>query len=546
MTSYLGRIVSRMERSAYMGGDLQESYNHEISLTYKNGKFVLLWWAYNIGDTDWVGLYNSKDSPDTDCISGAWQWASSGYSFETSVYIKPGMQARYLVKQGSVYVSVARTDPFPAICTSIKIDSSTADKKPRNIKRTEELPADFDLSQSPRQMAEYLRNLPGQEKAADWSAYDGTATLGYKEGKFIISWVMNRYDVYDWIGLYADSSASQNNYKTYQWLKAGSPYLTSYEVKPDYEIRYYTYSASSKDYVMVSTGESFKQIKVNSYDNRKFPTPAEGSRWISLKTLFPKLVQANTYITAGITYQYNCIAWSIGFNDRWINPDTTVADFVKSYLKAGCQEVGYGSYSMAICGWANKSDPTHGSRKYGGVSVGVSGLWESKLGANYRITHGCDELAGDSYGKIVKSFTAPQMFTLQKQETTFTSMDYMRLGCMLEETAGETCSGFEALFEKLRDTWLSDEMKYSSNTRDLMKTAPWQALYDMGTAILPLLVAKLMKEDNFFALPLYDELQPDSLLLTTCPAGTTDLSLLLEGEQARAKRTVKKYLEAAD
>lgn len=93
------------------------SSNQQVSLTYTAGRFVLKWSATAIDTHDWVGLYASVSAPDTDQISGAWQWATSGSSYATSQTITPGYQARYLVWNASLgkYVSVARTDPFPLL-----------------------------------------------------------------------------------------------------------------------------------------------------------------------------------------------------------------------------------------------------------------------------------------------------------------------------------------------------------------------------------------------------------------------------------------------
>lgn len=93
------------------------SSNQKVCLAYEAGRFVLQWSATAIDTHDWVGLYASVSAPDTDQISGAWQWATYGSSYTTSQTIAPGYQARYLVWNATAgkYVSVARTDPFPLL-----------------------------------------------------------------------------------------------------------------------------------------------------------------------------------------------------------------------------------------------------------------------------------------------------------------------------------------------------------------------------------------------------------------------------------------------
>jgi hypothetical protein len=93
------------------------SSNQKVSLSYFYGSFVLGWSATAVDSYDWVGLYKHITDPDTSYVGGAWQWASRGSSYYTSVMMTSGYQARYLVWDATnrKYVSVARTDPFPPI-----------------------------------------------------------------------------------------------------------------------------------------------------------------------------------------------------------------------------------------------------------------------------------------------------------------------------------------------------------------------------------------------------------------------------------------------
>ena len=91
------------------------SSNQQVTLSYIAGRFVLGWSANNIDSNDWVALYRSASDPDSDFISGAWQWAKYGTSFATSQALISGYQARYLIWNASIgqHVSVVRTNPFP-------------------------------------------------------------------------------------------------------------------------------------------------------------------------------------------------------------------------------------------------------------------------------------------------------------------------------------------------------------------------------------------------------------------------------------------------
>ena len=63
----------------------------------------------------------------------------------------------------------------------------------------------------------------------------------------------------------------------------------------------------------------------------------------------------------------------------------------------------------------------------------------------------------------------------------------------------------------------------------------------MGTAIVPLVVQKLTDPKNFFALQLYDTLQPEADKAAIVHIDPED-DAMLEGEQGRAARTVQQWV----
>lgn len=65
-------------------------------MTVKNGKVVLNWATNNKTNDDWVGLYRNASDGNEKYIGGAWQWVSKGNSYQTDVYVAPGLQARYI------------------------------------------------------------------------------------------------------------------------------------------------------------------------------------------------------------------------------------------------------------------------------------------------------------------------------------------------------------------------------------------------------------------------------------------------------------------
>ena len=131
------------------------------------------------------------------------------------------------------------------------------------------------------------------------------------------------------------------------------------------------------------------------------------NEWNQLSSTFPGLTQANVSITAEPTAVYNCIAFSLGISNAWINPPQPLSSFQAMYNGAPYNHPTVNTGGAAqIDGWAmpaigpSIANMTHGSR----VSAARPGLWESKLGRSFRITHGRAELTGNVYGRTVTSF----------------------------------------------------------------------------------------------------------------------------------------------
>ncbi|HEX7839736.1 MAG TPA: hypothetical protein VF469_19810 [Kofleriaceae bacterium] len=96
-------------RSAHTNADYQ------VSLSTRDGYFVLNWGAPATGTYDWIGLYQNSELPDSDYIGGNnWQWAVRGTSYKTATPAQHGYQARYLIWDAKIgaYKSVARSAPW--------------------------------------------------------------------------------------------------------------------------------------------------------------------------------------------------------------------------------------------------------------------------------------------------------------------------------------------------------------------------------------------------------------------------------------------------
>ncbi|MDQ1700363.1 MAG: hypothetical protein QOG34_2226 [Frankiaceae bacterium] len=137
------------------------------------------------------------------------------------------------------------------------------------------------------------------------------------------------------------------------------------------------------------------------------PTQIE---WAQLTNWFPNLVANNVWITDNQTPVYNCIAYSLGVLNAWINPPQPLGPFQALYNGPPYNHptVVANAPNATIDGWATPqvgpviTTMTHGSRT---STSQPPPLWESKLGSSWRITHGRGELTGATYGRVVTSFT---------------------------------------------------------------------------------------------------------------------------------------------
>jgi len=136
-------------------------------------------------------------------------------------------------------------------------------------------------------------------------------------------------------------------------------------------------------------------------ERKKMMTPRrpDPSEWTALSQAFPNLVQNDVWITDMPTNAYNCIAWALGYTDRWINPPADLGDFEKLFLASPLYtNVLPAEDSRASADGYRLSAMTHASRFHGGS-------WTSKLGASFRITHNRKGVTGALYGQIVVSFS---------------------------------------------------------------------------------------------------------------------------------------------
>ena len=99
---------------------------------------------------------------------------------------------------------------------------------------------------------------------------------------------------------------------------------------------------------------------------------------------------------------------------------------------------------------------------------------------------------------------------------------------------------FEQRFAAWKDTWAAPHTAHLSDPSFVQYNEEFFALAELGERIIPLLINKLLDPDNFFALQIYDAIQPEST--SVVPIEPEEHDLILEGEQGRARRTVRRWL----
>jgi hypothetical protein len=240
---------------------------------------------------------------------------------------------------------------------------------------------------------------------------------------------------------------------------------------------------------------------------------------------------------------YNCISWTVGVTNRWLWPGSTIATFDTFYRGFGFVRAGDGP----IAAWGlSTTNMTHGSVS----GPGHGPRWESKCGSDLRIQHGLGELVSSSYGRVVafyrrgrallaaNSSLAEEIMKEKVVKSYMTTAQRKALVDEREQIRADLRTTYESAFDAWKATWFSGGLAISSNPHTRSVGKEYDALIAMGPAIIPLVVESLADPENFFALQLYDAIQPnDQLLVQYEPEDER----ILEGEQGRAQRVVQAW-----
>lgn len=253
--------------------------------------------------------------------------------------------------------------------------------------------------------------------------------------------------------------------------------------------------------------------------------------WTFLTAGFPGLVWKDVWITDEMTSQYNCIGYSMG-KRQWINPDSPLVAFEQQYDQAGFA-VTYPD-SATVDGWGKQggAEMTHGSR-WSTTKVG-SGLWESKLGKSFRITHGRDQLVSAVYGSVLINFRRKAATPTEPEDTPvpqFTADELTRLALEADRVDADLKAAFDERLAAWKATWTRPDLAVSQNTYDLATGPEFEAVVALGDGIAPLVAQEIPKPDGIFLIPLLEQ-----FTTPTAPASPT------ESEQERGQRAVRAWL----
>lgn len=174
-----------------------------------------------------------------------------------------------------------------------------------------------------------------------------------------------------------------------------------------------------------------------------------------LSTDFPYLNTDRVMVTDEANPLYNCIAYSMGLEDRWIDPESPLSSFQQQYQNAKILYYAPNNYSVTstldynadVDGWGTSDrNMTHGSKRYSGTT------WESKLGRYLRITHDRLGLMGNLYGDVQTSFNISNSRMSEIARTiemdTLTMSDKEKIKKLASQVPDSIRSRFSILVDK--------------------------------------------------------------------------------------------------
>ncbi len=272
-----------------------------------------------------------------------------------------------------------------------------------------------------------------------------------------------------------------------------------------------------------------------------------------VRSQWPRMDVDDVWVSGPATGAYNCLAWTLGIDNRWVWPwgtrEPSVSQF-NSFFRSRGYVVSSGS--GIIAGFGTSSDMLHASI----TGPGHGTRWESKCGRWLRIQHGLGEMERGAYG-IVRVFyrqetalraepvvppVAPEIGKFEAEESLVMLVDEEKKGlsALIERLDANLQQRFQEAYEHWRETWDQPWLACSSNPADYTRSQAFFDLIALGPEIAPLLVHKLQEPDGFFALQALRYVGRDALF-----AGQDydlDDPRHLQGEQGKAQEVLQRFI----
>jgi len=263
---------------------------------------------------------------------------------------------------------------------------------------------------------------------------------------------------------------------------------------------------------------------------------------------WPNMNVDNVLVTDEAKTVYNCLAWTLGITNAWVWPwgsrEATKDELDEFYAQHGFNP----STSGEIAGLGPNPD------KYGHVSISGDGhgpRWESKAGSWLRIQHGLGEMEGGTYGDVHRFYT--QAVVIFSEKDRGDSLKILGVLDMLHELSEEERiilgkkvgavdvrlrHEFEKRYSAWRATWGHPLIAVSSAPYHRTNSTEFLDLIALGRDIVPLLMEKLSRNEDFFALQALERLGRAELFIRRDPKDPA----ILAGEQGRAREVLKRWI----
>jgi len=274
----------------------------------------------------------------------------------------------------------------------------------------------------------------------------------------------------------------------------------------------------------------------------RLPTDAE---WSKLHGWFPNLSRSTVWVLGNATPVYNCLAWALGYTDRWVWP-------------WGSNEPLLSVFNSWIAGHGYVVGTPAAAASYGPLGyVGhISRFWvdrpSSKLGAYLLITHTWAGISGGTYGGIRQYYRrtaaveADSVIALDDSEmpsqpralAPLTKAEADRLAKLSAKVSAADRKAFAdawaAWLASLDDPRVMLDSTFGQPRRNL----EFARLVTAARAAVPLLVEKLLDPREPRAIVVAEYVLPPELIVTFDP----DDPAVLEGEQFRARLVASNVL----